>query len=93
MKKAILALLSFSIFFVGCAEKEPQTVFKDKLVCVEQQKLERIQPTQIRVYNDDVQVALEYKASIDMGFRFYENQIERNNNLCKEIEKLERGGK
>ena len=88
MKKIVhLLLLAFSFIFAGCVEKEQQIVFKDKLVCVEQQKIERVQPTQIRVYKDDVEVALAYKGSIDSGFRFYENQVDRNNKFCKEIEK------
>lgn len=89
MKKAILALLSFSIFFIGCAEKETQTIFKDKLICVDQQKIDKKEPVQIRVHNDDIEVAKAYKESIDSGFRFYENQVDRNNKFCKEIKKNE----
>lgn len=88
MKKAILALLSFSFFFIGCAEKEPQTVFKDKLVCVEQQKIDKREPVQIRVHNDDLEVAKAYKESIDSSFNYYENQVDRNNQFCNEIKKL-----
>ena len=90
MKKAILLSLLFSFIFSGCVEKEQQIVFKNKLVCVEQQKIDRVEETQIRVYKDDVQVALEYKAAIDMGFSFYENQVDRNNKLCQKIENMEK---
>jgi hypothetical protein len=55
---------------------------------VEQQKLDKKEPVQIRVHNDDLQVALAHRASIDMGFRFYENQVDRNNKFCKEIRKI-----
>lgn len=85
MKTVILASLLFSFIFVGCAEKEPMIVFKDKFVCVEQQTIPRVQETQIRVHNDDVQVALEYKAAIDMGFSFYESQVDRNNKFCEKV--------
>lgn len=85
MKTVTLLLLAFSFIFSGCAEKEPTIVFKDRFVCVEQQTIPRVEETQIRVYNDDVQVALEYKAAIDMGFSFYESQVIRNNDLCKQI--------
>ena len=88
MKKVILLSLLFSFIFIGCAEKETQTIFKDKLVCVEQQKVERVEPTQIRVHNDDVEVALTYKESINSGFSFYENQVDRNNKFCEEIRKI-----
>ena len=90
MKTVILASLLFSFIFLGCADKEPTIVFKDKFVCVEQQTIPRVQETQIRVHNDDVQVALEYKAAIDMGFSFYESQVDRNNKLCKQIENMEK---
>ena len=85
MKTVIFLSLLFSFIFSGCADKEPTIVFKDKLVCVEQQTIPRVQETQIRVYKDDVQVALEYKAAIDSGFSFYENQVDRNNKFCKDI--------
>jgi uncharacterized lipoprotein YajG len=85
MKKAILLSLVFSFIFTGCADKEPTIVFKDRFICVEQQTIPRVEETQIRVHNDDVRVALEYKAAIDMGFSFYEGQVDRNNKLCKQI--------
>lgn len=85
MKKAILLSLLFSFILVGCAEKEQQIVFKDKPVCVEQQKVERVQPVQMRVYKDDVDVAVAYKTAIDSNITFYENQVDRNNTFCKEV--------
>jgi hypothetical protein len=85
MKKAILLSLLFSFIFFGCSQKEPPVVFKDKLVCTEQQKIERID-TQIRVFDDDVEVAKAYKIAIDTNLDFYEKQVDRNNNLCKEKE-------
>lgn len=88
MKTVILASLLFSFILAGCADKEPTIVFKDKLVCIEQQTIPRVQETQIRVHNDDVQVALEYKAAIDLGFSFYENQVDRNNKFCEKVGKL-----
>ena len=88
MKTVILLSLAFSFIFSGCVEKEQQIVFKDKFVCVEQQKISRVEETQIRVFKDDVSVALEYKAAIDMGFSFYENQVDRNNRLCEQINEI-----
>ena len=90
MKTVILLSFLFSFIFSGCAEKEPKVVFKNKFVCIEQQTIQRIGETQIRVHNDDVNVALEYKAAVDMGFNFYENQVNRNNNFCKQIEDMEK---
>ena len=85
MKNLILLSLAFSFIFSGCVEKEQQIVFKDKFVCVEQQTIQRNEPTQIRVHNDDLKIALAYKESISSSFDFYEEQINRNNKLCKQI--------
>lgn len=90
MKTVILLSFLFSFIFVGCADKEPQIVFKDKLVCVEQQTTPRVEETQIRVHNDDVNIALAYKESINSGFSFYESQVDRNNKLCIQIEDMEK---
>ena len=87
MKKAILLSLLFSFIFVGCSQKESQIVFKDKLVCVDQQKIERPQSTQMRVYKDDVDVAVAYQTAIDSSLSFYEKQVDRNNELCKGVNK------
>ncbi len=87
MKKAILLSLLFSFIFIGCSQKEPKIIFQDKLVCVEQQKIERLEPTQIRVHNDDLEVAVAYKTAIDSSIEFYENQVDRNNIFCKEVSK------
>jgi uncharacterized protein YcfL len=88
MKTAILLLFLFSFIFVGCANEEPQIVFKDKLVCVEQQTIPRVEETQIRVYKDDVNIALAYKESINSGFSFYKGQVDRNNRLCEQINEI-----
>lgn len=86
MKKAILLSLLFSFAFWGCSA-EKQIVFQDKPVCIEQQKVERVQPTQMRVYKDDVDVAVAYKSAIDSNIEFYEKQVDRNNEFCKGISK------
>ena len=87
MKKAILLSLLFSFAFVGCSKKEPPIVFQDKLVCAEQKKLDKKEPIQIRVHNDDLNVAAAYKTAIDSNIEFYENQVDRNNKLCEELNK------
>lgn len=84
MKKAISLLLIFSFIFSGCSQKEAPIVFQDKLVCTEQQKLERIEPVKIRIHIDDVEVAKAYKIAIDTNLDFYEKQVDRNNILCKD---------
>lgn len=84
--KVILLSLLFSFAFVGCSSKE-QIVFKDKIVCVEQQKVERVQPIQMRVHKDDVNVAVAYKTAIDSNIEFYEKQVDRNNKFCSEVSK------
>lgn len=86
MKKAILLSLLFSFAFIGCSQKE-QIVFQDKIVCIEQQKVERVQPTQMRVHKDDVDVAVAHKTAIDSNIEFYEKQVDRNNTFCKEVSK------
>ncbi|MBP6468770.1 MAG: hypothetical protein KA277_12285 [Fusobacteriaceae bacterium] len=88
MKKAVLLSLLFSFIFVGCSNKEVQIVFKEKLVCVVQQKIERTQPVQIRVHNDDIEVAKAYKYAIDSNIEFYEKQVDRNNKFCEDIKKI-----
>lgn len=90
MKTVIFLSLLFSFIFSGCIEKEQQIMFKDKLVCVEQQKINRVEETQIRVHNDDVNVAAAYVESIHSSFNFYEDQVDRNNKLCQKIENMEK---
>lgn len=87
MKKAILLSLIFSFFFVGCTQKELSIVFQDKLVCIEQKKLDKKELVQIRVHNDDLIVARAYKNDIDLSLQFYENQVDRNNEFCKGVNK------
>ena len=87
MKKAILLSLLFSFFFAGCSQKEPKIIFQDKLVCVEQQKIERLGPTQMRVHKNDFDVAVAYKTAIDSNIEFYEKQVDRNNEFCKGVSK------
>ena len=85
MKKAILLSLLFSFIFIGCSQKEPKIIFQDELVCVEQQKIERLEPTQIRVHNDDIDIAVAYKTAVDSNIEFYEKQVDRNNEFCKGV--------
>ena len=87
MKKAILLLLLFSFAFVGCSQKEPKVIFKEKMVCVEQEKIERVEPVKMRIHNDDINVAVAYKTAIDSNIEFYEKQVDRNNTFCKEVSK------
>lgn len=88
MKNLILLLFLFS-FITGCTPKT-QIVFKDKIVCVEQQKIDKIESVKIRVHNDDVNVAAAYVESIHSSFNFYEGQVDRNNKLCQKIENMEK---
>lgn len=88
MKKVILLLLTFSFLIAlltGCTQKK-EIVFEDKLICIEQKKLDKKEPVQLRIYDDDVEIAKAYKEDIDFSFMFYENQVDRNNKMCKEIE-------
>ena len=84
MKKAILLSLIFSFIFIGCTPKT-QILWKDKYVCVEQKKLDKKEPVQIRVHNDDVELARAYKEDMDSSLQFYEKQVDRNNKLCEEL--------
>lgn len=86
MKKAISLSLLFSFTFWGCSA-EKQIVFQDKPVCIDQQKVERVQPVQMRIYKDDVDVAVAYKTAIDSNMEFYEKQVDRNNEFCKGVNK------
>lgn len=87
MKTVILLSLVFSFILTGCSKKEPLIVYEDKFLCIEQKKIQRVEPTQIRVHNDDINVAVAYKTAIDSSLDFYENQVDRNNKFCKEITK------
>lgn len=84
MKIAFLLSLIFSFIFSGCTPKT-QIVFKDKIVCIEQKKLDEISPVKIRVHKDDANLAAAYVDSVHSSFNFYESQVDRNNNFCKEI--------
>ena len=76
MKTVILLSLVFSFFLVGCSSKEnTKIVFENKYLCIEQKKIQRVEPTQIRVHNDDINVAVAYKTAIDSSLDFYENQV------------------
>lgn len=86
MKMAFLPLFLFSFILAGCTPKT-QIIFKDKIVCVEQKKLDKISPVKIRVHNNDVNVAAAYVESVHSSFNFYEDQVDRNNKFCKEISK------
>lgn len=83
MKNLILLSLIFSFIFVGCTPKT-QIVFKDKFVCIEQQKIDR-SSVDIRVHKEDFKVALAYKDALDSNFSFYEKQVDRNNKFCEGI--------
>ena len=84
MKNAILPLLIFSFLITGCSQKK-EIIFEDKLICIEQQKLEKKELIQLRIHNDDEELAKAYKEDIDSSFMFYEKQVDRNNQMCKEI--------
>ena len=73
----ILLFLSFS----GCS---PKIVIQKELYCFSQETLEPLQEVQIRIHKDDLEVAKLYKEEIENRFDFYTNQVQRNNNLCKE---------
>lgn len=83
MRKVILLSFLFSFIFIGCTPKT-QIIFKDKIVCVEQKKLDKNSPVKIRVHKDDANLAAAYVDSVHSSFNFYENQVDRNNNFCKE---------
>lgn len=82
MKKILIMTILSLFLFSGCT-KEPQIVFKDKIVCVEQQKLEDIPFANIRVYKDDIELAKSYTQTVRESLDFYENQVDRNNRLCQ----------
>ena len=50
-------------------------------------KLDKKEPIQIRVHNDDLIVARAYKNDMDSSLEFYEKQVDRNNEFCKEVTK------
>lgn len=75
-----LLILAFS----GCSQKEPQVVIKKELVCVTQYKTERPNAN-IKILNEDwnIEIAKAYKDSLNEVFDFYEDQVDRNNRMCK----------
>ncbi|WP_418186719.1 hypothetical protein [Aliarcobacter lanthieri] len=85
MKTILLSLIS-SFFFIGCTTKE-EIIYKYKYVCYEQTKLQKLEVVKIRIHKDDKDVATSYKNAIEEYFRFYENQVDRNNLNCENIKK------
>ena len=73
-----MSLLTFSL--TGCT---PKIVYKDKLVCTEQMTVERPKIA-LRVHKADVELAKEFAETNNQAFEFYESQVTRNNELCKE---------
>ncbi|MFV7791234.1 hypothetical protein ACNSOP_09255 [Aliarcobacter lanthieri] len=84
--KIILSSLIFSFFFIGCSNKQ-EIVYKYKYVCYEQTKLQKLESVKIRIHQKDLDVATQYKRVIEDYFKFYENQIDRNNTNCKKLKK------
>lgn len=78
--KKILIPTFLLLIFSGCGTK---IVYQDRLVCTKQLLIPK-PSAQLRVHKDDVEVAKALKESIDSGFSFYENQVNRNNELCNE---------
>lgn len=88
MKTVILLSLVFSFFLIGCSSKEnTKIVFEDRYLCIEQKKIQRVKNAQIRVHNDDVNIAVAHKVAMDSAFEYYENQVDRNNKFCEEVMK------
>lgn len=85
MKTAIL-LLMMLFFFSGCQKQEqlvPQIIIKEKPICIKQEFFPFGKQIKIRIHPQDKPI---YKARIEYlkeGFKFYEDQVKRNNNCLK----------
>lgn len=90
MKKYVIVLLFLlnNILFIGCAQKETEIVFKDKLVCKVQEKQEKIPIAAIYICDADVLIYKKYVEATSAALEFYENQVDRNNKFCEEIRGL-----
>ena len=82
MKIQIVMMIFLSFLFSACVKKE--VVFEDKLVCSEQIKIDRPK-ADLRVKKADINIALAFKEALNSSFDFYENQVNQNNKLCKDI--------
>lgn len=86
MKKSVLSLvlLSFSFLFVGCSTKEPQIVFKPKVECFKFEKYVFSKQVDIEAPEYILNLAKLKSEELNGGIAFYESQIDRFNNWCKE---------
>jgi len=82
MKYLIAVLLLF--IFNGCSSKT-QIVEKSTFVCVELLKVELSNEVKIRVYKNDLALFTARAKEIKTAISFYENQIDRYNLICKEL--------
>lgn len=87
MKKIqILLLLSFSLLFTACGQREPQKVlFKDRFICFDFIKADETQEVEIRVHDEDLTVFAARNDELKKNIKYYESQIDRHNSYCAEI--------
>ncbi|WP_418179782.1 hypothetical protein ACNSOO_04770 [Aliarcobacter lanthieri] len=84
-----LALLVFSLTFIGCsATKEPPVVFKDRPICIELTKFEKNLPVEIQVSFYDLTLANARADELHELIDLYEFQIDRYNELCEKYQML-----
>jgi len=84
IQNLIIAVLLLFIFN-GCSSKT-QIVEKSTFVCVELLKVDLSNEVKIRVYKNDLALFTARKKELYTAINFYENQIDKYNLMCKEIE-------
>lgn len=85
MKLKIMMILLLLIFS-GCSQKE--FVIKTKVVCIEQEKIDKIKDIKLRIHKDDLEKFNKKNKLVKDKVEFYETQIDNTNNICKTLKKV-----
>jgi len=83
LKLLLITLLLF--IFNGCTTKT-EVIEKQTFICVEFLKVDISDEVKIRVYKSDIALFSARKKELNTAIEFYENQIDKYNLLCKDVE-------
>ena len=82
--KTLIVLFMTLLLFSGCTQKEPRTITKPEIICVKQTIYPYGNKIKIRNHPDDTALIQARSQYLKQGFVHYEDQVLRNNNLCKD---------
>lgn len=84
--KTIIAIVLLLLFFNGCSQKE--LIFeKTVYLCTEQKILDKIDPLEISIFEDDLEYFEAKRDAIYEQIDFYIQQVENNNKMCENYKK------